>query len=124
MIWESVREAVDAAYQPDDGIDLIGLLIIGLPSTIAAIGTGIVGVLTVRGQRKGRERARQIDAKTDEIHEQTVNTHDTNMRDDLDEIRDLVRDGFKQVQRDIGGLREELRTERLERIEGDKRRDR
>ncbi|AQT25848.1 hypothetical protein SimranZ1_36 [Mycobacterium phage SimranZ1] len=115
---------MDAAYQPEDGIDLIGLLIIGLPSTIAAIGTGIVGVLTVRGQRKGRERARQIDAKTDEIHEQTVNTHDTNMRDDLDEIRDLVRDGFKQIQRDIGGLREELRTERLERIEGDKRRDR
>ncbi|MBU8821059.1 DUF2746 domain-containing protein [Mycolicibacterium goodii] len=77
--------------------------------------------VAIHGQRKGRERARRIDAKTDEIHEQVVNTHDTNMREDLDELRDLVTDGFRRVERDIGGMREEIRTERKERIEGDKR---
>ncbi|WP_243858119.1 DUF2746 domain-containing protein [Mycobacterium sp. DL440] len=79
-------------------------------------------IVTVRGQRKGRERARKIDAKTTEIHENTVNDHDTNLREDLDDIRDMLRDGFRQVERDIGGLREEMRTERKERIAGDQRR--
>ncbi|QDK01134.1 minor tail protein [Mycobacterium phage Purky] len=116
-----LRSAINAAaevYNPDDATDLLGLVIIGLPASLPAIAALWV---TVRGQRKGRERARRIDAKTDEIHEQVVNTHDTNLRADFDELRDLVTDGFRRVERDIGGMREEIRTERKERIAGDKR---
>ena len=94
------------------------------------IGTIVIGVLTVRGQRAGRARARKIDAKTEAIHEQTVNTHDTNMRDDLDEIRDMVKViSARQIDqgRDIRGLRTdvgELRgADRTARAEHDDRDD-
>ncbi|QDF19846.1 hypothetical protein SEA_FULBRIGHT_29 [Mycobacterium phage Fulbright] len=118
---DALRAAAQAAaevYNPDDTIDLLGLFIIGLPGSLPAIAALWV---TVRGQRKGRERARRLDAKTEEIHEHVVNTHDTNMRADLDALRDLVANGFKRIERDIGGIREELRTERKERIAGDER---
>lgn len=107
---EAFRTAAEQ-FNPDDGIDLAGMLIVALPATIAAIGTVIVGGLTVRGQRAGRARARKIDAKTDAIHEQTVNTHNTNMRDDLDEIRDMVKViSARQIDqgRDIRGLRTDV----------------
>lgn len=118
LIGEAVQSASEV-FDPSDGIDLLGMLIVGLPMSLPAVAALIV---TIRGQRKGRERARKIDAKTDEIHENTVNDHDTNMREDLDEIRDMLRDGFRRVERDIGGIREEMRTERKERIAGDQRR--
>lgn len=107
---EAFRTAAEI-YEPDDTVGLLGLLIIGLPATLAAIGTIVIGVLTVRGQRAGRARARKIDAKTEAIHEQTVNTHDTNMRDDLDEIRDMVKaisDRQVDQTRDIRGIRADV----------------
>lgn len=62
------------------------------------------------------------------IRHQTENSHDTNLRDDIDEIREMVRDGMADIRsdisgirKDIGGLRGELRTEREERIESDAR---
>lgn len=113
---EAFRTAAEQ-FNPDDGIDLAGMLIVALPATIAAIGTVIVGVLTVRGQKAGRTRARKIDAKTDAIHEQTVNTHNTNMRDDLDEIRDTVKViSARQIDqgRDIRGLRTDVGELRCE----------
>lgn len=118
MIADVLRSAAEV-YNPDDATDLLGLVIIGLPASLPAIAALWV---TVRGQRKGRERARRVDAKTTEIHQHVVNTHDTNMREDLDELRDLVANGFKRIERDIGGIREEIRTERKERIAGDRRR--
>ncbi|WAY18381.1 DUF2746 domain-containing protein [Mycolicibacterium fortuitum] len=108
---EALRAASEiTSYNPDDGIDLLGLLIIwGVPT----LGTIIVGWLTVRGQMQGRARARKIDAKTTEIHEQTVNDHITksNLRDDIDEIRDLVKvmsDRQVDQSRDIRGLRKDV----------------
>jgi len=100
-------------FDPSDGIDLAGMLIVAAPAIIAAIGTIVVGVITVRGQKKGAARAGKIDAKTNEIHEQTVNDHGmkSNMRDDIDEIRELVKDiSDRQVDqgRDIRGLRKDV----------------
>ena len=89
---EAFRTAAEM-YEPDDTVGLLGLLIIGLPATLAAIGTIVIG------------------AKTEAIHEQTVNTHDTNMRDDLDEIRDMVKViSARQIDqgRDIRGLRTDV----------------
>lgn len=88
--------AAGEMVDPQDGVDLAGLLIVGLPATLAAIGTLIVGVLTVRGQLAGRIRAQKVDAKTDAIYESTVNTHDTLLRDDVDGIRDDVQDVKRQ----------------------------
>ncbi|AIM40975.1 hypothetical protein PBI_SQUIRTY_28 [Mycobacterium phage Squirty] len=116
-----LRSAINTAaevYNPDDTIDLLGLFIIGLPGSLPAFAALWVAI---RGQRRGRARAKRVDAKTDEIHEHVVNTHDTNLREDLDDLRDLVVDGFRRVERDIGGIREEIRTERKERIAGDRR---
>ncbi|AGI12976.1 hypothetical protein PBI_BUTTERS_29 [Mycobacterium phage Butters] len=121
MIADALRAAAEI-YEPDDTIGLLGLLVVNGAAIIAAIGTIVLSIITVRGQRAGQDRARKIDAKTDEIHEQVVNTHDTNLRADFDELRDLVTDGFRRVERDIGGIREEIRTERKERIAGDRRR--
>lgn len=110
----------------------------------------IVGYMLWRDRRADKKLAgvgKRVDGvgkRLDEVHEQTNNKHDTNMRDDLDksisvgesaaasgavtvralgDFREEVRAGFKKIERDIGGIREEIRTERTERIEGDRRRD-
>lgn len=43
-------------------------------------------------------------------------------RDGLNEFRTEARDALKDIRKDIGGIRQELRDERQERIEGDRRR--
>lgn len=89
-------------------------------STATTLGTG---ALVWWGQRKAKRHRKDDKPMLAEIHEQTVNDHKekSNLREDIDEIREIVRDGFRNVHKDIGGLREELRTERLERIAGDQR---
>lgn len=61
------------------------------------------------------------------ILEQVANSHETNLRDDVDEVRHLLTDVARsqeavleqqrETRRDIGGLRDELRTERRERLQ-------
>ncbi|WKW87246.1 hypothetical protein SEA_CHARGERPOWER_31 [Mycobacterium phage Chargerpower] len=51
--------------------------------------------------------------KLERINEQVSNTHDENLRDEITR-------GFREIRSDISGLREEIRTERVERIEGDR----
>ncbi|AOT24953.1 hypothetical protein PBI_KALPINE_33 [Mycobacterium phage Kalpine] len=73
-----------------------------------------------------RKHGRQLG----EIKDQVANDHSTNLRDDIDELVAAVRmvttglsdlkTDVRDVKQDIGGLREELRTERIERIEGDR----
>ena len=126
MTLAEVLNAAADQFDPSDGIDLLGMLITITPSIIAAIGVIIVGVLTVRGQKKGAARAGKIDAKTNEIHEQTVNDHrgKSNMRDDVDEIRDLLKavsdrqisqgHDIRGLRTDVGELRGEDRSARTE----------
>lgn len=88
---------------------------------VAAVAIALVFVLH-RGTRQ--------DLKA--IRYQTENDHDpdmSNLRHDIDGIRDMVRDDMKDIRddiggirKDIGGLRGELRTEREERIKGDQQR--
>nr|WP_165964933.1 DUF2746 domain-containing protein [Mycobacterium eburneum] len=108
------------------------------------IGLAAVVVVTVGGWVKawidGRAHGHQaIKTRSDvgamreelgEVREQVKNSHETNLRDDLDSLRVEMRAGFdemrtahKETRRDIGGIREELRDERRERIEGDRRAD-
>jgi hypothetical protein len=106
------------AYEPNDAVGLAGLFIIGLPALISAV---LAGLALWRQQVNAR--------KVDDV---AAGVRETNrsaghclgvapMRGDIDEMRSEMQAGFRQMTRDIGGLREEIRTERTERIEGDKR---
>lgn len=107
-------------YNPDDWMDLLGLAILGVP-TIAAAYFANKARQDVKSVKDDQDTKHQ---ENKELAETTLyavtNNHSTHVRDDIDEIRNLVRDGFAETKRDIGGIREELRTERIERIEGDR----
>ncbi|ACE79958.1 hypothetical protein Pukovnik_32 [Mycobacterium phage Pukovnik] len=95
-------------FNPDDWMDVIALAILAAFSF-----AGVIAPVLLSNHRK--------QSKTlGTIREQVQNSHGTNLRDDIDEIHRMVREGLHDIRRDIGGLREELRTERIERIEGDK----
>lgn len=84
-------------YEPHTWVGFAGLVLAGIVS-VAVAAVGNRSLLAVR--------------------KQVENGHGSNLRDDLDSIMVALRD----LKRDVGGLREEMRTERLERIEGDRRR--
>lgn len=95
-------------FNPDDWMDVVALAILAAFSF-----AGVVAPVLINNHRRY--------AKTlGDIKEQVANSHETNLRDDIDDLAWTVREGFVEVRRDIGGLREELHTERIERIEGDK----
>lgn len=131
----SIADAVAAAdYQPDDMIDVLGILISNLPAIIAAIAGCSALVVAIRSSRKGAEDRKVLD----DIHKQAVNDHpeDENMRDQLDRMeatqkrqggllsalnqrsmaqgRDIggLREDVGAVRDDVGGLRGELRDDR------------
>ena len=94
-------------FNPDSWMDFIALILIAL---IGMFGATVPAVLARRhGKTLGN------------IEEQVTNEHSTNLRDDIDRISRLVTDGFAETRDDIHGLREEMQTERIERIEGDRR---
>lgn len=115
--WQSILSTAADIYEPDDAIGLLGLFVIGLPAIISAVLAG----LALYRQRGTDRKVDDVAAGVQETN-RSVNCRPTPMRGDLDGMREEMRAGFQQIGRDIGGLREELRTERLERIEGDKRR--
>lgn len=51
------------------------------------------------------------------VREQVQNTHTTNMRDDLDLIRDEMRNGFTQLREAVRNVHIDLAWERRERID-------
>lgn len=104
---------MNPSFNPDGWLDIIPYLIAGLPGVIAAYAT-------YYGQQKAKERWAKAEKKSDEIHYEVKNAHNTNLRDDIDIIRSEISAGFTETRKDISGLREELRTERIERIEGDR----
>lgn len=102
-------------FNPDSWLDIVAYLIVGIPAIIAAVGV----VMARQAQKENYEdQTRTADAVLNEVK----NDHATNLRDDIDGLAKAIRVGFAEVRVDINGLREELRTERVERIEGDRRR--
>jgi len=98
-------------FHPDDAYDLIAYLIVGLPAILG-------GVAAFYVQRRELKHQRGIQEKT--LYE-VKNDHRSNLRDDIDDLTSAVKEGFRDLTTDVAGLREELRTERIERIEGDRR---
>lgn len=94
-------------FNPDSWMDVILLVLIAL------IGTAGATIPAVMSRRHGKTLGA--------IEDQVSNAHETNLRDDIDQLNQLVREGFSETRKDVRELREELRTERIERIEGDRR---
>ncbi|ALF00897.1 minor tail protein [Mycobacterium phage Serenity] len=95
-------------FNPDSWMDVIALAILAAFSF-----AGVVAPIMLTSHRKhGKELG--------VIKEQVANSHSTNLRDDIDEINRIIREGFAETRRDISGIREDIRVERLERIEGDR----
>ena len=102
-------------FNPDGWMDVVAYLVIGAPALVAAVGV-------FRGQRKSQIERTVIKENAEQILFEVRNDHRTNLRDDIDSLTSAVNNGFSEVRRDVHDLREELRTERIERIEGDKSR--
>jgi hypothetical protein len=87
---------------------------------------GLVGtVLTILLGRQHKALG-EVRKHSREANEQVSNSHTTNLRDDIDRLHDDVRavlDISRQHAKEIGGLREDLRVEREERLAGDARCD-
>ncbi|AUV61989.1 minor tail protein [Mycobacterium phage SWU2] len=97
------------SFIPTDWFGLFAYVIVALPAIIAAV-AALRSHRTVQAQKHVAV----------ETLNQVQNSHDTNLRDDIDQLSSAIREGFQEVRRDIGGLREEVRIERRERIEGDR----
>lgn len=103
-------------YEPTGWAGLVPWLLYAAPFIIPT-------ALVWWGQHRAKENRKRDKPVLAEIHEQTVNSHKgkDNLRDQIDRLEAVVTDGFQQVQTQLNGLHEELRTERLERIAGDNR---
>ena len=58
--------------------------------------------------------------KLKRIDNQVSNSHEENLRDEITRGFKEIREDVSEIHKDIRGLRGELRTEREERIEGDR----
>jgi len=101
-------------FNVDNWMDVVAYLVIGLPALIAAVATW-------HGQNKYKARFTRHEESQNQLLEEVKNSHATNLRDDIDALGVAISNGFSQVHIQINGLRAELRTERVERIEGDRR---
>ncbi|QGJ87759.1 hypothetical protein SEA_BIANCATRI92_32 [Mycobacterium phage BiancaTri92] len=104
---------MNPAYQPTGWFDLIPYFLVAIPSILAA-------ALAFRNTKLNRVHHQENRGRIEELKYEITNDHDSNIRHDIDAIRDMVRDGFQETRRDISGLRSDIRTERRERIEGDR----
>lgn len=105
---------MNTPFNVDNWMDVIAYLVIGLPALVAAVATW-------RNQEKYRERFSKHEASQQAVLLEVKNSHETNLRDDIDALALSIDKGFSEVHQQINGLRSELRTERVERIEGDRR---
>lgn len=118
---------------PSDQVSLEGAIISGVCVIIAAL-LGLIagqGVMQRHHAKKSRAAAEIAAENTEKVKEETVlireqvqNTHETNLRDDLDDLTNLIQEmskkqdrQYEQSQRDIGGLRQELRQVREDQTE-------
>lgn len=92
----------------------IGELITGV--LIAVLGA--IGALAGWIQRKFSKLDQKADENADQltrVNRQVTNDHGTNLRDDLDTMRDEIRDGFKRMDHLFGEVHDRLEQEAKER---------
>lgn len=137
LLASSLADAINEAtadYQPDDLIDVLGLLVSNAPAIIAAIAGCSALVVAIRGQKKGVARWKRDRKLLDDVHKQTVNDHaeEDNFREQVDRMEAMQKrqeaaqkrteekiDALNQRQaemrelqidhgKDIGGIRDDV----------------
>jgi L-asparaginase/Glu-tRNA(Gln) amidotransferase subunit D len=91
---------------------------VALVSTGGTILVTLIGVV-VEMLRRNRKALTEVQENVQVARDQVANSHSTNLRDDMDSLHDDVRevlDVLRQHGKEIGGLREDLRQERVERL--------
>ena len=74
-----------------------------LAGLITAVLLALTGLLTL------------VYRKLTKTNEQVTNNHGTNLRDDLDEVRDLIHDGFRRMDHKFGEVHDCQQSEARER---------
>ncbi|QDP44230.1 hypothetical protein KGG70_gp54 [Streptomyces phage Celia] len=98
---------------------------VALISTGGTIVVAVIGVL-VEFLRRQSSALNEVRENTAEARNQVANSHQTNLRDDMDRLHDDVRAVLELVTehgQDIRGLRSELQQERRERLSVSERLD-
>ncbi|MFG1602839.1 hypothetical protein [Actinoplanes sp. NPDC049265] len=91
-----------------------------------AVLAALIGVL-LEMVRRSHKKLGQVEQKADVAVSQVHNSHATNLRDDIDRVLaslDRVEHTQRLHTKEIGGLREEIRHERVERNDLERRVDR
>jgi len=117
---------------PTNWIGVVGLLLLLiLPPLLAAGTTLLVGRRTQRKVGDVQSTVDSTQSTVDTVNNQVTNRHETNLRDDLSAVMEMLADhgrDIRGIRQDIGDLRGELRGERQARndLEGavDRRIDR
>lgn len=76
-------------------------VLIALIGGVQAITLGVLGILA--------KRVGNVRRDTTATREQVVNHHDTNFREENDSRHDETRGWFRELRRDVGGIREDIR---------------
>lgn len=95
---------------------------------ITTLGTFLVAILGLAAEalRRHAKALDEVRQNTREAKEQVVNSHSTNLRDDIDDLRKAIEHSIglqHQHGKEIAGLRADLRLERQERLEVSRRLD-
>jgi hypothetical protein len=101
-------------YEPHTALGLVGLILLGVPVFGAA---AIPAWIAHRAAKRNGQKVGAV------LH-QVENNHETNLRDDIDDITTAVLSLSRDISglhTDVRSLRDELRVERTDRIEGDAR---
>lgn len=105
---------MNTPFNPDSIGDYLTLIL------IAALTFSVPAYFANRKVRQHTEEVKKSATDIAEIKHHTVNDHKTNMRDDLDEMRDLILAGFAESRREFQLVHEAINLERRDRIEGDR----
>lgn len=91
---------------------------VALVTTGGTILVTLIGVV-VEMLRRNHKALTEVQENAQIARDQVANSHSTNLRDDMDRLHDDVRevlDVLRQHGSEIGGLRADLRQERVERL--------
>lgn len=96
------------------------------PTVQTAIVGGIFGTLAILLDRRRGRDIKRVEEHAAEARYQVQNSHKSNLRDDIDRVLegiDALHLGQRMHSSEIGGLRAELRQERVERLDVARRLD-
>lgn len=86
---------------------------------VASISASVTGLFAWLNARAGTRKVEQVQQTAEAIKDQVKNSHDTNLRDDIDKLAVLMTKAVEIGERnsaEIGHLRQDIHMERRERL--------